>query len=340
MTGRTLFVATLLALSLGCSCEDEQARPHVSHAPAPPTSVAPAAPVDLALPSALRTDLALATPAVVVEVTGTAYRVSNAALLDSWPAADRAAVMASPPPNDPAWPRIERHIRSTSDALMVPPLGAALFDAASVDHARSEANGTQGTPLAFAIRAQPDVPFGRVLAAVFAGGMNGYAAPQLVLASPRGDVVLPISLPTNEPPPSAPTAAEIDQLVHDAVGEGVPPPDPTDVPPPPPPAPLVLFRVAPDGVIVRRGDTTLAPGCDSPAPDGTVAISMAALTARNVEVCLRASGATGRVMFSAPADMRYGQVLTILEPIAAFVPVAFAVDASQLVRDDGATLVP
>jgi hypothetical protein len=312
--------AAIAALLLSaCSCD-------APVAPTPtPEVVEVAAPI-VSLPSASRSDLGPVTPMVSVEVTDDAFHVSNTALVATWPAHDRDALASARPSGDAHWPEVDEEIHAHGDDLAIATLRDAFAHAVNVDHARGSLSGTTGAPIAFALRAAPDVRFVRILQAIYAAGLAGYAEPRLVLLSPTSEVMLPLPLPTTEPARERDVARDLARAL--AAAGIVDPAAPSDDDAPAL-VPLVETSVgvvlAADGLHVARDGRPLAPSCTEAAEADTLVITTAELVPSRVSRCLDAAGATGLITFQAPADTRYADAIAILETLAARGPVGLAV---------------
>jgi hypothetical protein len=330
------WVAVLaLALSVeGCDCGG----------PTPPSmgsarSTATSAPVvadedlvvDVTVPRTARTDLPLATPTVEVRVGARGFVVSNRALVASWPAAERERAASAASPTSPDFPIVEASIPSVDAApLLVPSLRDALSRAGEADRAREA--GT-GTPIVFSIRAPSDVRWDRVLRALFAAGMAGYAEPWLVVRDAE-ELERVIRLTSDDHGSPAPSAEALRDTVREALatlGEGSDPlggtgddegealgaaADPT------PPSldvalPVLSLRLEEHGLRVRRGLVELSADCRTPSSDGSPAFTTAGLDRTSLEACLTAIGSFERASFEASPDVAYGSALTVLETVHA-----------------------
>jgi hypothetical protein len=307
MSVRCVAAALLLWLA-GCACESEA--PVL--APVPPTSVAPAIPVGPTLPSTSRTDLPASAPMLTLVVQSRSFLVTNRALVESWPDAERVAVGQTRPLGDAAYPVVEREVDDASDALVVAGLRDAMTEVVSVDRARATIVHAEGTATAFAIRADVDVHYARVLAAVFAAGLAGFNQSHLVLEGADGTRDLSLAAANGAEPEPALGARIAGALAGTAPGAAAPA--------------RTMATLSGDGLVIRRGSIALAPGCtenaalDADAPT----IPSAALTTSAIDACLAAAGISGEVLFHAPGTMRYGDVVGVLEALTAHHAVSLA----------------
>ena len=170
----------LITLCLvGCSCD----RPPVSVV-APPTAIE--VPRDVTLP-ATSADLPAATPALAITVTAHSFVLSNRALVESWPTMEREAIGRARPLGDASYPVMEREVDDASDVLLVAGLREAVSEMRGPERVRASLANAEGITSVVAIRADADVHYARVVAALFAAGMNALDRPRLVLASAGGD---------------------------------------------------------------------------------------------------------------------------------------------------------
>jgi hypothetical protein len=299
----------LAAWLAGCSCDG-----------APPTSAAPE-PTEVApvLPTATRADLPAAVPAITITIGPRSFVVSNAALVASWPEVEREAVGRTRPLGDAAYPVVERTVDDGSDdPLHVIGLREAVTAVVAVEHARSAIVHAEGITGAFAIRAEPDVHFGRVLAALYAAGSLGLVEPRYVLASPSGERELRLTL-SDEREIDPAVAAAVATAMAALTGTAVPDVD-AGIAPPPPRASIVWVD---GGLDVRRGDTRYAAGCGAEATSDAPTIPTSAITPAAIAACLDAIAAR-TVVIRATRETRYADVIAVIEPIAATHPVELA----------------
>lgn len=308
----TLLVAAWLA---GCSCDGGEATPPASAAPetiAPPPRTAP-------LPTASRTDLPAATPAITITVRDDAFVISNAALVASWPPAERAAVGQTRPLGDADYPVVEREIDDASTDLVIPALHDPMAAVASIESTRASIVHADGTTQVFALRAEPDVHWGRLLSAIYAAGSVGLSQPRLVLASPDGERELRIVLPSaREAAPTAEleAALALARAVIDGTEGAEIPPEPDSGVPLRPSRVAVLWHD--DGLVIQHGLQFFAPGCTETASDRHVpAIPTAALTPATLDACLAALDTSHGLIFQAPSSLRYADAVAILETLVA-----------------------
>ncbi len=276
----------LVALCLvGCSCE---------RLPEPPASVPPTeieAPPVVTLPSTTA-DLPAATPALSITVSARSFELSNRALVESWPTMEREAVGRMRPLGDASYPVMAREVDDASDVLLVPGLREAVSEMRGPERARATLAHAEGITGVVAIRADADVHYARVVAALFAAGMNALDRPRLVLSSAGGERELRLAEHTRpEPVPGQIVAPRVQLAV----------------------------RMTADGLDVRTADRRFAPGCATDATPGDTAaptIERASMTPAAIERCLDAIGANTVVLFSASGALRYGDVVDVLVAIA------------------------
>jgi hypothetical protein len=305
---RALALLWLLSLS-GCECSGSPPSPS-----SPPASETPPESVSADLPTARRFDLPPVLPSLTIEVAPRGYAVSNRALVETWPAPERARAASLAPPDMPDFPVVEVTVPTVDPApLLVPGLRDALARAAEADRAREPGGG----PSVFSIRAAPDVAWERVLRAIYAGGLTGYAEPWLVVRTEAGERTIRLSLA--EAPASAETRETIAAALA-ALGElGGPielPADPGSVVSAAEAAALparVLLRLHEQGLYVRRGLLDVGADCRSPAIDASPAISSASLDRERLAACIDALGSFDRVTVEASPDTAYGTLVPVLE---------------------------
>jgi len=279
---RALRSLALLAWLVGCSCEAPVATP-------PPIEPAPPVEPPLTLPS-VDAELPEAVPAITISVRSDRFEVGNRALVGSWPEADRQIVGQMRPLGDADYPIVEREVDDASDALVVPGLREAVRAVVAVETARATVVHADGTTTIFAVRADADVHFARIEAALFAAGVTGLARPRLVVTSPTGERELRLSSPDGEL-------------------EGAPAPSIA--------APRVetTVELSPEGLTVHRGALRLGSGCGAEAAPGDAAaptIPTASLSVRAIETCLDAIDPHVAITFSAVGTMRYADVVDVL----------------------------
>ncbi len=312
---RTALLTVLLA---GCSCD----------APEAVTTRAPETvevePPRATLPSASRTDLPAVTPMLTVEITDDEFHLSNTALIATWPAREREALLRGQPAGDARWPEVEAQIRAHGDDISIPALREAFAHAANVDHARAALAGDVGAPIAFAIRAGPDVRFVRVLQAIYAAGLAGYAEPRLVLLSSTTEAALPLPLPRGPSARDSFVARDLAAALAAAGIEGSVRPS-EEAAPPTAPTPDLTVELREDGLHITSGGQPLAPGCAEPAESDVVTIAAADLAPSRLTTCADAAGAASALTFRASPDARYADAVAVLEILAARGPVGLAV---------------
>lgn len=311
---RWLTLAVLVLALVGCSCEDRATLRAPQASTAEPEPEVPAE----RLPAASRTDLPALTPAITIRVHEGSFVVSNRAVVETWPETERAAVERTRPVGDADYPIVERDVDDASDALAIPGLSAALREVAAVESARAAIVHAEGSPTAFALRADADVPFGRVLSAVYAAAMVGLNQPRLVLASAEGERELRLTQPNTQGEADDPAiAAALARAL--AIAHGETPPPEVDAGLPPRPA-RISVALATDGLTFRRGDVPYAPGCAEPAPGASEpTIPTATVRASTIDACVSAIGdeVVGAIVFRAQRDTRYADVVAVLEALAA-----------------------
>ena len=313
--------AAALALVLaGCTCEGPGSVPPTTEA-LPPSEPAPPSAV---LPAAGSTELPLATPMPTITVSADRFEVSNRVLVASWPPAEREAVGRTRPLGDAAYPVVERRVDDDTTALLVPELQAALSAIVEVDRVRASITHGGGTPTVFAIRAAPEVPFARVLSAVYAAGMVGLREPRMVLASPDGERMLALHTPSAEEEAADP---ELEAALAAALAPfrvGAPPESGVDAGLPPR-ALRTHVELDEAGVTFRRGAVRYGHGCREPAPAGEAApsVPIAELAPSALRACLDALDA-GPTIFRARRETSYADAVSVLEPLAAHGPVTLA----------------
>lgn len=322
---RDVTCAAVLTLALaGCDCGGADRRV------ASPTETTPTSPPDLTadlasevvVPRTSRTDLPLATPTLEVRALARGFVVSNRALVTSWPASERERAALAASPTSPDFPLVEATIPAVDAApLLVPSLRDALARAVEADRAREA--GT-GTPIVFSVRAPSDVRWDRVLRALFAAGMAGYAEPWLVVRDAE-DIERVIRLSTDHGGP-APSSAALRDSVREALatlGEGGSGEEAEAAEAegnegaPSTPGPLLSLRLEEHGLRVRSGLVELGADCRTPSSDASPAFTTAVLDRASLEACLSALGDFDRASFEASPDVTYGSALLVLETVHA-----------------------
>ena len=178
-----LLALCALAHCVGCEC-GEPARPVLRPDPAPVAEPTLPPSTDLSPPRTARTDLPPSTPRVTVTAEPRGYRVSNRELVEGWLPADRARAASAAPPTQPDFPIIEGQMVAVEPVpLLVTGLRDLLALAAQADRARDPA---AGAPIGFAIRAPGELPWGRIVRAMYAAAMVGYGEPGLVVRDGTG----------------------------------------------------------------------------------------------------------------------------------------------------------
>ncbi len=316
---------TLAALLAGCTCGAPAPTPESAPTPEPPAEPAPPP-----LASTSRTDLGPLTPMVTVEVTRDAMHVSNVALVATWPPSDREALARARPTGDARWPEVEEDVRAHGDDIVLPTLRDAFAHASNVDHARAGLSGTTGTPIAFALRAGPDVPFIRVLQAIYAAGLTGYAEPRLVLMAEDAEVALPLPLPRMAEARAEDVARELGRALASAGIDGRIRPEGEETELAPDPAPdsgsrVVAVLLSSDGLRVTRDGRSLAVGCATESESDVAAIPTAQLAPSAITTCLDAAGEASTLTFRTAPATRYADAVAILETLAARGPVGLSI---------------
>lgn len=332
----TSLIVALLALGgpcIGCEC-GEPARPALR--PDPVAAPELPAPGELGLPRTERSDLPVGTPRVTVDAEPRGYRVSNRELVESWPETERARAIASAPPTHPDFPVVESDVVTVDPVpMLVTDLRDSLAVAAQADRARDP---SAGAPVGFSIRAPGDLPWGRIVRAMYAGAMVGYSEPALVLRDAAGGERLLVL--TSEDRAALPTRAETEERVRAALAtlgdHAGAPVDEAHAEPIAPPAtesatgPIAL-SLAEHGLRVRRGLVELGPDCASPASDGSPAIPSASLERAAIDRCLDVLGAFERASFTAAPDVTYAAAIEVLEVLhARGRPLAVSVTAGSV----------
>jgi hypothetical protein len=328
----------LAALLTGCGCDE----PSLVPVPAEPATLepataapAPAAPLAApVLPRVTRTDLPPALPSVTIEVTAGGYRVTNRALVETWPASERAEAAAHAPPGEPDFPVVELDVPVADPAPLrvprVPALGDALGRLAAADRARTAAAG--GGPRVFAVRASTDVRWERIVAALYTASQSGYAEPWLVVHSGEGERVLQLTFG------GAPLSANVREAVAAALAalEGLGP----DLALPAEPAAVLdeveaaqanLFvRLEEDGLWLRRPELG-ALGADCRTADGRGAPTLPRSgDVAALRTCLDAAAPFALAIVEASPDLAYGAVVPVIEALVGRAPVAIGIGSGAL----------
>lgn len=320
--GAWLGLSLCIAPLVGCQCGPaDDAMRGVEPAVEPAAPEPPVGPADV--PRARRADLPVLVPALTVEVTARGYAVSNRALVDSWPPPERAHAASLAPPDQPDFPVVEVDVPTIDPApLLVPGLQAAMALAAEADRARAPGGG----PRVFAVRAAPDVRWERVLRAIYAGGLTGYAEPWLVVRV--GGAERTLRLAAEDEPTSAETRETIAAALAalgDLGGAGIELPASPDTvlaeaEAAAAPARLSL-RLEEHGLRVRRGLVELGPDCRTPAADGSPALSSSSFDRERFAACLDALGPFDRARVEASPDLAYGSLVPVLEGLSGRGPI-------------------
>lgn len=304
----------LVALLAGCECQSRETtlRPVVVE----PVVEAPSDEGAITLPRTPRADLPAATATLVVEVHPRGYRVSNRALVDSWPPPERERAAANAPPTEPEFPVVEASIPTTDPApLLSTGLRDAMARAAAADRARDPA---AGAPIAFSIRAPSDARWERILRALFAAGMAGYAEPWLLVVD-DANTERALRIPSSHTPMDDTRASIRDAL--SALGTHPPGAGAAEVEAPSDGAPSALpalsFRLEDHGLRVRSGLVDLSADCRTPSVDASPAFTTATLDRASLEACLSALGPFDHATFEAAPEVAYGSALMILSTLHA-----------------------
>lgn len=304
---------------VGCSCEAPPAQPR----PAEPVASEPSVVAEVVggdtLPEA--SGGAEPSPSITIEMSARGYRVTNRALVESWPPADRERVASEAPPDQPGYPVVEVDVPLLDDGapLLVPGVRDALLRALEAERARSGA----GAPLAFSMRAPATLSWARVARAIFNAAMAGLSEPAIVVHTPLGERSIRLPRPTTLA--RAPGEVDLAAALR-ALGTGAEPT--TEVEPPPEPSEVVVvvaLSLEDHGLRVRRGLLELGAGCTAPATEGSPAIPLAALRdGHTLTDCLSALG-DAPARFEASSDVSYGTACVVLEALARRGPVEIAV---------------
>ncbi|AKF10406.1 hypothetical protein [Sandaracinus amylolyticus] len=298
---RAVIALAMLGVASACTCEP-------AHTPEVEVEV-----VDVprdALPRARRGDLPAATPMVTLEVREDGFTVDNRALIATWPERDRARLSDA---------EIHAEVPVASEALEVPALSEVMARARRTEEARAEGGGT---PIAYALRAAPEVSWRRVSQAMWSAGREGWAEPRVVLLDGEREVVLAL------PPSHRGRRADVEREVAaalEALGEGTPRREgATRHAEVEPASPSITITATLDVQVTLRGEP-LAPSCDAVSP------SAPAIPARERHVdvdalarCLDAARATAtlapdeRALFAVAAapSVQFGEITAVLETLA------------------------
>ena len=326
MRGALIFTALLA----GCGC-DEPSLVAVPVEPAPeePAARAPAA-GELgapALPRVTRSDLPPALPSVTIEVTAGGYRVTNRALVETWPAPERAEAAAHAPAGEPDFPVVELDVPVADPVpLRVPALGDALGRLAAADRARASA---AGGPRVFAVRASTDVRWERIVGALYTAAQRGYAEPWLVVQSAAGERVLQLTV--GGAPLDASMRAAVAAALATLEGLGpdvVLPADPAAVLDEAEAAQADLFvRVDEDGLRLRRPELgALGADCRTADALGAPTLPRSGDVAA-LRTCLDAAAPFALAIVEARPDLAYGAVVPVIEALVGRAPVAIGIGA-------------
>lgn len=274
---RSVAILAIALLATGCSCETEEVAP-----PAADESAVPASEDASAPPRATRDDLPAATPALTIALEPDAFVVDSHALVETWPASERARVSA-----EGFDPVVHERIAASDGSLLVAPLLETLRHAAQLERVRA---GGAGTPIAYALRVPGNVPWRRVVQALHAAGLAGWSEPRFVLRAARSDGEVALAVP----PPSSERAT-----------------DPIDV---------AVDRSR--AMVVRREGTALAPGCLAPGTDTPSVAPSADRTTDPAALarCLDAGnlrGVSQRATLAADGAIPFAEIAPVLELIRA-----------------------
>ncbi|UJR86186.1 Hypothetical protein I5071_82680 [Sandaracinus amylolyticus] len=282
----------MLGIASACTCEPAPT--------APPTIEAPRD----ALPRATRDDLPAATPMVRVDVREDGFTVDNRALIATWPEGDRARVPDA---------EIAVDVPASSEALEVPALSEIMVRARRIEDARAEG---AGIPIAYALRAAPEVSWRRVSQAMWSAGREGWTEPRVVLLEGEREVVLAL------PPSHRGRRAGIEREVAAALAGEVAP-EPSDSLEPAWPAITITPSLE---VRITLRDQPLAPSCDTTQPSAPPTIPA---RDHHVDVdalvrCLDVARTTTSLVLderplfavSAAPSVPFGEITPVLEVLA------------------------
>ena len=317
-TKHSWVLASSMALQLlACTCEEETAmRPAVAApAPAPPPEPAPRE----TLVHASRSGLPESTAAITLQLAGDHFTVSNAALIATWPEAERTREGVS----------ITREGRlPATDGYTAPDVTTALTTARDVERTRSGS----GAPSAFALRVTPETPWSSVVRVLYAAGQAGFDEPRFVLARGGGEVELRLPLPTLNDAALAANPAPA------RLPEGLADRDPQEIaaairaaleahPPAGVQAPEgIMLDLRDQGLTVQRGSQRLASGCARASIGQEPTIPTSQLNAESLAACLTSAGPSPRgYTISADGALTFERVITLAEGVSAAGRVSFAV---------------
>lgn len=338
------------SLGSGCECADDEpsftAAPPPRDEEPPPVEPIPGATTPGALAPATRTDLPAADPAITVSVDGESVEVSNAALVASWPPAERERLAAAPPEGaNEGWPVVSfgTSLEATASELGPSDVTAALRRATDVERARSGG----GAPTVVALRVTGASPWSSVLRVLFATGMAGLSEPRFVLTSGREEVELRLPVARTEAPSALPgpmagrDPAEVVAAIQQALSahprevieaqpraevapslapgaEALAGAEPGATPSPTPPTGPLTFTIhlGRDGLVVSRGAERLGAGCQRAAIGAAPSLPSASLTVGSLRDCLASAGATSvPYAFEAEREVTFSRVAPILETL-------------------------
>lgn len=317
---------------LGCECDDEPALLPVAQTPAPPP-----APEPEPLVHAMRSGLPEAVPAITITLDRDHFALSNAALIATWPAPDRARVAEARPEAAAAtWPVVEREGTLPNTAgYRAPEVEAAFTLAREAELARSQ----RGAPRSYALRVRPETPWSNVVRVMFSAGMMGLEEPRFVLARGGGEVELRIALPTagdvDFPQATAPLPpsltgrdpAEVANAIREALAAASPQaedPHPSAAAP----VPEVSLVLSDQGVNILRNNERLAAGCARVAIGREPTLATAQLTPDAISQCLTNAGPSPQgYILSADGTLSYARVIAVAESVSTVGRVMFGVAA-------------
>jgi hypothetical protein len=297
----------------GCDCGGETVRLTPS-APSEDRAEDDALVIDVTVPRTERTTLLAAQPQVTLSVDVRGYRVQNGALIDTWPAPERARAAESASPIDPGFPLVDITIPASDPSpLLIPDLRDAMARAAAADRARDP---SVGAPIAFALSASSEVTWGRVVRALYASAMVGYAEPSFVVRD-AADIERIITVRGEH----GASVAHADDRVRAALAAiGAPvtadPLDEGTATDGVPVAPPLAFVLEAHGLRVQRGLVWLNADCMTPVLDGSPAFPSAQITTERLTTCIEALSPFDRASFAAAPDVTYGRAIAIIEALA------------------------
>jgi len=315
---RPVVVLSLAQLSLtllgGCDCGGETVRLTPSAAEDEVVERSDALVIEVTVPRTERTTLLAAQPQVTLSVDVRGYRVENRALVESWPPLERARAAESSSPIDPDFPFVDLTIPAIDPSpLLIPRLRDAMARAAAADRARDPSTGA---PIAFALRASSEVSWGRVIRALYASAMVGYAEPNFVVRD-AADIERVITV-RGEHEASVAHADDRVRAALAAIGAPVPADavaeeTATDTRERAPPLAFVLEE---HGLRVQRGLLWLGADCATPVLDGSPAFPSAQLNSERLSACIEALSPFDRASFAASPGVTYGRAIAVIEALA------------------------